>query len=93
MQEMCNRANAALAEGCDEEAIRLCKVQANFLEQHLNSWVALMTADMRRFAKGDLYRGLSYLTEGFLESEGAFLAELLSENEEPSRTVASDRSE
>ena len=36
-----------------------------------------MTQDMRRFAKTGFYRGLAALTDGYLETEGELLDELL----------------
>ena len=55
--------------------------QKNFLEDHLLSWVPMMTADMKRFAKTDLYQGLAYLTDGFLNTDKAFLDDVLTEDE------------
>lgn len=37
----------------------------------------MMTSDMKRFAQTDLYRGLAYLTDGFLQTDEAFLADVL----------------
>ena len=42
----------------------------------------MMTSDMRRFAKTDLYRGLAHLTDGFLSTDRAFLADVLADNDE-----------
>ena len=53
----------------------------NFLEDHLLSWVPMMTADMKRFAKTDLYQGLAYLTDGFLNTDKAFLDDVLTDEE------------
>lgn len=53
-------------------ATALLTTQQNFLEDHLLSWVPMMTADMKRFAKTDLYQGLAYLTDGFLNTDKAF---------------------
>ena len=41
----------------------------------------MMTADMKRFAETDLYQGLAYLTDGFLETDRAFLEDVLTEEE------------
>ena len=41
------------------------------------AWVPMMTSDMRRFAKTDLYRGLASLTDGFMTVDFEFLQDLL----------------
>lgn len=79
MQVMSERTCKALTDSSEDEAVALVKSQANFLEDHLLSWVPMMTAEMQRFAKTDFYRGLSHLTNGFLEVDGELLDELLSE--------------
>ena len=71
----------ALRKGDEEEAAALLTSQKNFLEDHLLSWVPMMTADMKRFAKTDLYQGLAYLTDGFLNTDKAFLDDVLTEDE------------
>ena len=71
----------ALRKGDEEEAAALLTTQKNFLEDHLLSWVPMMTADMKRFAKTDLYQGLAYLTDGFLNTDKAFLDDVLTEDE------------
>ncbi len=44
---------------------------ANFLRAHLLNWVPAFCEDIRRCPGGDFYRGLSYMLEGFLETEKA----------------------
>jgi hypothetical protein len=39
----------------------------------------MMTADMKRIAKTEFYRGLAYLTEGFLRVDRGFLASIISQ--------------
>lgn len=68
-------ADALLAEDADR-AEELLNVQRNFLADHLAAWVPMMTADMKCFAKTELYQGLALLTEGYLEIDGAFLKEI-----------------
>lgn len=85
-QILCNRCIDALQKGDEEEAYALFVTQKNFLEDHLIAWVPMMTADMKRFAKTDLYRGLAYLTEGFLATDLEFLQEITSDaNDEPEK--------
>ena len=66
-------------------AVELFKTQRGFLEGHLLNWVPALTADMRRFAKTDLYCGLAELTDGFLATDRAFLSELLGDEGAPVR--------
>lgn len=80
-QVLANRTADALRKGDEEEAAALLTTQRNFLEDHLLSWVPMMTADMKRFAKTDLYQGLAYLTDGFLNTDKAFLDDVLTEDE------------
>lgn len=82
MQIMSRRAKEALEAKRDDEALGLVAAQRDFLCAHLTSWVPMMTSDMRRFARTDFYLGLSYLTEGFLASDRAFLKSVVSEGEE-----------
>ncbi len=81
MQVLANRTTDALKKGDEDEAAALLTTQQNFLNDHLASWVPMMTADMKRFAKTDLYLGLAYLTDGYLDSDKAFLEDVLTEEE------------
>ena len=86
-QILCERAAAALKAGDEERATALFRTQRGFLRYHLANWAPMMTADLRTFAKTDLYRGLAFLTDGFLETDAAFLDELLSADEVPVEDV------
>ena len=76
MATMAQRCAKALQAGELERADELFAVQKNFLADHLAAWAPMMTADMSRFAKTDLYQGLALLTEGYLELDGEFLDEI-----------------
>ena len=78
MRYLNERCAAAFREGDVEEATRLLVAQRNFLQYHLVSWVPMMTADLRGYAKTKLYQGLAYLTDGFLRTDFALLQDLLS---------------
>ena len=82
MKVLCERIGEALEAGDEDEASRLLTTQKNFLDDHLNSWVPMLTADMRHFAKTDFYLALSYLTDGFLAAEQEFLTDVLSDDED-----------
>jgi putative dimethyl sulfoxide reductase chaperone len=75
--ELARRCAERLADGDEDGAAALVRTQKNFMHDHLASWVPMMTADMDVFARTDFYRGLARLTEGFLETDGEFLAEIL----------------
>lgn len=77
MQILCRRTKDALDAKKEAEASRLLVVQRDFLENHLLSWVPLLTEDMERFAKTDFYQGLACLTEGYLFVDEAFLTDIL----------------
>lgn len=79
MQILTDRTVEALCKGNQDEAVALVKTQANFLDDHLLSWVPMMTAEMKRFAKTEFYQGLAYLTDGFLAIEKELIDELLAE--------------
>jgi TorA maturation chaperone TorD len=69
VQELANRAIARLKTGDDDIARRYLVKQRNFIEDHLYSWTPMMTADLRKFAKTELYQGLAFLTDGFLAND------------------------
>ena len=74
---LCLRTVEALRAGDEELAWELFITQRNFLEDHLAAWAPMMTADLKNFAKTELYQGLAWLTEGFLEMDFDFLRDLL----------------
>lgn len=76
---LAQRTAEALKRGDEDHAVSLLTTQKNFLEDHLTSWAPMLTADMKRFAETDLYRGLAYLTDGFLATDQALLNDLLTE--------------
>lgn len=82
MQYMCDRTVAALEAGDEEKAAALLSTQRGFLDDHLAAWAPMMTADVRRISKTWFYQGLSFITDGFLFEEIAFLDEVLAEEAE-----------
>ncbi len=77
MQFLCDKLARAVEDGDTAGAKSALAAQRGFLTDHLCNWVPLMTQDMRRFAKTGFYRGLAALTDGYLETEGELLDELL----------------
>lgn len=76
MAALGDRIVTAAEAGDEAEVERLLSTQRNFLDDHLTSWVPLMTADLRRFAQCGLYQGLASLTDGFLQVEEEFFNEI-----------------
>lgn len=81
MQTLADRTTRALEAGDEDGAVRLLTAQRNFLEEHLRTWVPLLTHDMRTFAQTGLYQALAQLTDGFIETEHELLDDLLGEDE------------
>lgn len=77
MQILANRTAEALRNGDDATAQSLLRSQKSFMDDHLGAWVPLLADGMRRFSKTDFYRGLSYLLEGFVQTDSEFLDEVL----------------
>ena len=77
---LATRTVEALRKGDEDEAVALLTTQKNFLEDHLAAWAPMMTSDMKRFAQTDFYRGLAYLTDGFLQTDQTFLDDVLAED-------------
>jgi len=80
MQIQATRTATALRLGNEEEAVQYMRAQRNFLDDHLCAWVPMMTADMKRLAKTDLYQGLAWLTEGYLAEDLDFMTDLLGDD-------------
>lgn len=80
-QILIGRTAEALARNDENAATSLIATQKNFLDDHLAAWVPMMTSDMKKFASTNLYRGLAYLTDGFLETDQMFLADILTDEE------------
>ena len=80
LQILSDRTAEALCQGDTDTAASWVRAQYNFLDVHLDSWAPLLTAEVKKFAKTDFYRGLAFLTEGFLETDREVLEELLAED-------------
>lgn len=76
MQKLAARTAQAIARGDGSEAKRLIKVQQRFQDDHLYSWAPMMTAELKKFANTDLYRGLAYLTDGFFAIDHELLSDI-----------------
>lgn len=77
MRILCERAGQSLEMGDEAEAAASLRCQLNFLDDHLLNWVPMLAEDMKALAGTDLYRGLAFLTEGYLEADREFVGEML----------------
>lgn len=77
MQILVLRTIDALRADRQDEAYGFVKCQQSFMEDHIGAWAPLLCEQMRIFAKTDFYRGLANVTEGFLETDGRLIGELL----------------
>lgn len=80
MQILSLRTVEALCQGDTDAAAAWVRSQYNFFDTHLDSWAALLTAEVKKFAKTDFYRGLAFLTEGFLETDRDVLEDLIAQD-------------
>ena len=81
MQVMCTRTVEALRAGNEDRAASLLATQRNFLDDHINAWVPMLVEDIARLSKTEFYQGLGELAEGFLAEDGAFLEDVLNDEE------------
>ena len=79
MQVLALRTAKAIADGREKGATTLLRDQKGFLEDHLGAWAPLLADGMRNYAKTQFYQGLSYLLEGFVETDLELVDELLGE--------------
>lgn len=77
LQFIMERTARACREGRDGEVCQLLETQRNFLDDHLLNWVPRFAEQMRFFSKTEFYRGLSYLTVGYLNDCDALVDEAL----------------
>lgn len=75
---LCDRTIAALSDNDEDTAYSLLSAQRGFLEEHLLAWVPMLTADIKTHAQTKMYRGLAYLTDGFLRTDLEFMRDLVS---------------
>ncbi len=77
MQRMSMRTAKALRDEREDDAITYLETQFRFANDHLMNWLPMLTKDMLMFAKTDFYKGLAYLTMGYVEEDVDILKELL----------------
>ena len=58
------------------EVKKLIDLQESFLGNHLGKWIGFLTYDVVKEGRRDFYKGISLLTEGFIEQDLQMLKEL-----------------
>ncbi len=77
IQVLSLRTRDALVEGDEDEALNLIRTQHDFVRDHLNNWLPMMSGDAVKFAQTSFYRGLAMLVLGYCEDDEKLLAEIL----------------
>ncbi len=90
MQICTQRAIAALDADNLVEASSQMMCQYNMIVDHLATWIPYLTGDMLKFAQTDFYRGLAYLTRGFIVVDQEFLENVLSEELDAARGLEAE---
>lgn len=81
LQVLGERAARAVELGKNDEAAQWLVTSQSFLDEHPLNWMPVFTEAMRNFAKTDFYRAVSYLTEGFLQTDEELLRDLLNDED------------
>ena len=77
MQLLGERAAEALEAGDDGSCANLLEARRAFLEEHLLNWVPDFADDVQRVARTGFYRALADIVLGVLETDQAFLEDVL----------------
>jgi len=85
MSYLIGRTLEEVGKGNLGEARRMMKVQREFLREHLLKWSGAFARDVESSSEVDFYKGLGYLTDGFLSLDEASMDELISLLEESAR--------
>lgn len=76
MEYLCERTAEALEKDDVKEAKRLLEVQKKFLDEHALKWMPKLAKDIVENAETDFYKGVAYLTDGFLDLDRKALEEI-----------------
>ncbi|HVP23807.1 MAG TPA: molecular chaperone TorD family protein [Conexivisphaerales archaeon] len=69
MEYLCRKTIEAIERKDADKAKEYLKMQQSFLEAHLGKWVPQFAEDVIASAEADFYKGVAYVTRGFVESE------------------------
>ena len=81
MGYLCERTAEVSGKKDWKEARRLLELQRKFLDQHILKWMPKLAKDVVENAETDFYRGMAYLTDGYLEADRRTIDEILGELE------------
>ncbi len=77
MQHLCNLEYSAWANADHETALKYQTMEHAFIREHLLRWVPRLCDTLITHTQLDFYRGIAYLTKGFILNEGYRVAELM----------------
>jgi TorA maturation chaperone TorD len=77
MEYLCRKTVDALERNEVEEANRYQQAQKEFINNHLAKWVPEFTKDILENATTDFYKGVAYITDAFVESDGRAISQLI----------------
>ena len=66
---LCRREAKAWETGLEDKAVKLLGREADFIQNHLRSWLPDICLKMRRLARTDFYRGIAAITLDFVEND------------------------
>jgi len=79
MAYLCQKTTEVLKDGDKGSALGYLKKQQEFLEKHLVPWVPAFCNDVQRVARGDFYKAIAKITNGYLGMEQDLIGELVDE--------------
>lgn len=77
MQVMSLRAVQAFERGDEEAALNNARCQRDFVRDHLNNWLPMMTGDALKFAQTKFYQGVARVVLGYCDDDEKLLDELI----------------
>jgi len=77
MTHLCEKTNADLKRGNIPEARKCLEVQRDFLNEHLGKWVPRLAADILKSSRGEFYKAIAKITEGYVEMDKKLVVELI----------------
>lgn len=88
MQRLLEKEAEAWADGADELAGNILKIENRFYEEHLSQWVCRFCERVGEAAEHAFYKQFADVTRGFIRFEGENLGQMLQGLEESGRLTA-----
>lgn len=77
MQILSGRVRDSFNDDDEEAALNDIRCQRDFIRNHLNNWLPMISGDMLKFAQTKFYQGLAMITLGYCEDDEQLLDEIL----------------